>query len=68
MPSRCWRSCLPSWSRASTGRGQLGEIVIPKDTGGQRVLHIPAVRDRVVQRAVLAELTPLIDPLLGPSS
>lgn len=46
----------------------LTEIVIPKDDGGERVLGIPSVRDRVVERAVLAVLTPLVDPLLGPSS
>ena len=33
-----------------------------------RTLHVPAVRDRVVERAVLAVLTPVIDPLLGPFS
>ncbi len=34
----------------------------------ERVLHIPAVRDRVVERAVLAYLTPIVDPLLGPGA
>lgn len=46
----------------------LTEISIPKDDGGERILHVPTVRDRVVERAVLAVLTPLLDPMFGPSS
>ncbi|AXH95955.1 CRISPR-associated endonuclease Cas1 [Ornithinimicrobium avium] len=33
-----------------------------------RVLSVPAVRDRVVARAVLAIATPVVDPLLGPAA
>jgi CRISPR-associated protein Cas1 len=49
----------------------LTEVEIPKDDGDDgdvRVLHVPSVRDRVVERAVLAVLTPVVDPWLGPSS
>lgn len=34
----------------------------------RRTLHIPTVRDRVVERAILDAVTPLVDPLLGSSS
>ncbi|MGH3529673.1 MAG: CRISPR-associated endonuclease Cas1, partial [Pseudonocardiaceae bacterium] len=43
-------------------------VSIPKEDGEHRVLHIPPVADRIVERAILSVLTPLIDPLLGPSS
>jgi len=60
---------LATQLRAGSYRPQtLTEIVLPKDDGGQRVLRVPPVRDRVVERALLAVLTPLIDPVLGPSS
>ena len=41
---------------------------MPRPDGQIRLLHVPAVRDRVVERSVLAVLTPVIDPLLGPFS
>ncbi|MDQ3152537.1 MAG: reverse transcriptase/maturase family protein, partial [Actinomycetota bacterium] len=47
---------------------RLTRVSIPKEDGGERVLHIPPVVDRIVERAVLSVLTPLLDPLLGPSS
>lgn len=46
--------------------GRLAPVVLPKPDGGQRIPHIPTVRDRVVERAVLAVVTPLVDPWLGP--
>jgi len=42
----------------------LTEVEIPKDDGDDgdvRVLHVPSVRDRVVERAVLAVLTPVVE-------
>jgi CRISPR-associated protein Cas1 len=36
--------------------------------GRVRPLHVPPVRDRIVERAVLAVVTPVVDPLLGPWS
>lgn len=47
---------------------RLIRVSIPKEDGEERVLHIPPVVDRIVERAVLGVLTPLLDPLLGPSS
>jgi len=41
---------------------------IPKPDGGQRMLGIPCVLDRVIQQAVLQVLTPIFDPELSESS
>ncbi|WP_158263058.1 reverse transcriptase domain-containing protein [Amycolatopsis sp. CA-128772] len=48
--------------------GVLTEVVINDADGGERVLRIPAVRDRVVERSILGVLGPVIDVLLGPGS
>ncbi|WP_241760969.1 group II intron reverse transcriptase/maturase [Rickettsia endosymbiont of Ixodes scapularis] len=38
------------------------KVMIPKPNGGQRMLGIPAVIDRLVQQAILQILEPIIDP------
>jgi len=43
-------------------------VEIPKSDGGIRQLGIPAVRDRVVQQALLEILQPIFDPDFHPSS
>lgn len=43
----------------------LTEVAIPKSGGGHRMLRIPCVRDRVVERAVLDRLVPVIEPWLS---
>ncbi len=43
-------------------------VEIPKSGGGTRLLGIPAVRDRVVQQALLNILQPIFDPEFHPSS
>lgn len=43
-------------------------VVIPKPGGGERNLGIPAVRDRIVQQALLNILQPIFDPDFHPSS
>ena len=48
--------------------GLLTPVALPRPDGQTRLLHVPSVRDRVVERAVLAVLTPVIDPWLGPFS
>ena len=48
--------------------GQLTPVALPRPDGQTRLLHVPSVRDRVVERAILAVLTPVIDPWLGPFS
>lgn len=39
-----------------------------KADGSSRVLHVPPVDDRVVERALLNELAPIIDPTLSPAA
>ncbi|MCR6488393.1 CRISPR-associated endonuclease Cas1 [Amycolatopsis sp. OK19-0408] len=48
--------------------GVLTEVAITDTDGGERVLRVPAVRDRVVERSILGVLGPAIDALLGPGS
>ena len=43
-------------------------VPIPKPSGGERVLGIPPLRDRIVERALLNVLDPIIDPELLPWS
>lgn len=40
----------------------LRRVDIPKPSGGERSLHIPAVRDRVVETAIKDTLEPMFDP------
>lgn len=44
------------------------QVAIPKPDGGQRLLGIPSVRDRVVQTALKNLLEPLFDPNFSESS
>ncbi len=46
----------------------LTEVLLPKDDGTNRTLHVPVAADRVVERAMAQKLTPLIDPYLAPTS
>lgn len=46
----------------------LFRVEIPKSSGGVRVIDVPAVVDRVVERAMLSVVTPLVDPWLGAAS
>lgn len=40
-------------------------VDIPKATGGTRQLGIPSVVDRLIQQALLQQLTPIFDPLFS---
>jgi CRISPR-associated protein Cas1 len=46
----------------------LRQIFIPKPGGGWRELRVPAVRDRIVQQALLQVLHPALEPEFEPSS
>ena len=48
--------------------GRLTPVALPRSDGQTRILHVPVVRDRIVERSVLTVLTPVIDPWLGPFS
>jgi len=48
--------------------GTLTPVALRRGDGQVRLLHVPSVRDRVVERSILAVLTPVIDPWLGPFS
>ncbi|MEB0009925.1 reverse transcriptase domain-containing protein, partial [Pseudomonas sp. RTB2] len=40
-------------------------VDIPKPKGGTRQLGIPCVVDRLIQQALLQQLTPIFDPLFS---
>jgi CRISPR-associated protein Cas1 len=52
-----------AWTPAPVRR-----VEIPKPSGGVRVLGVPPLADRVVERALLGVLDPVLDPLLLPWS
>ena len=44
------------------------QVMIPKPTGGVRMLGIPTVLDRFIQQALLQVLTPIYEPTFSPNS
>jgi CRISPR-associated protein Cas1 len=48
--------------------GLLYEVRIAKKSGEDRVLHVPTVPDRIVERAILDVIVRYIDPYLGATS
>lgn len=43
-------------------------VIIAKEDGGERMLGIPTVRDRIVQQTLCSILEPIFDPSFHPSS
>jgi group II intron reverse transcriptase/maturase len=46
----------------------VGRVMIPKPSGGQRKLGVPAVVDRLICQAIAQVLTPVFDPRFHPHS
>lgn len=44
----------------------LHRVTLKKRTGGYRQLGVPPIRDRIVERAIMQTITPLIDPWFSP--
>lgn len=59
------------WNRMSSGTyfpPSVRTVSIPKDDGGERVLGIPTVTDRIAQTVVKLYLEPMVEPQFHPDS
>lgn len=59
------------WSRMSSGSyfpPPVKAVAIPKKTGGERILGVPTVSDRVAQMVVKRMLEPKLEPIFLPDS
>jgi len=59
------------WNRLSSGSyfpPPVKAVAIPKKTGGERILGIPTVSDRIAQMAIKLTFEPLVEPHFLPDS
>ena len=59
------------WNRMSSGSyvpPPVKAVAIPKKTGGERILGVPTVADRVAQMVVKRALEPNLEPIFLPDS
>jgi group II intron reverse transcriptase/maturase len=59
------------WNRMSSGSycpPSVRAVSIPKKSGGQRILGVPTVGDRVAQMVVKQAIEPILDPVFLPDS
>lgn len=59
------------WNRLNSGSyfpPPVKEVAIPKKTGGQRMLGVPTIADRIAQMVVKETLEPLLEPIFHQDS
>ena len=63
-----WRTLREQLSKGDYYPQPVKRIRIPKDDGGERLLGIPTVLDRVIQQAIVQVLSPRFDPAFSEHS